>query len=185
MNSEKLTVSLYVRWFTSVLFCTFVSVFFLFAFYSRVGFLIAQLCCGGMYFALIIQACYTIGSRDHNRYLFDKCPKTPLKGLWAGLITAIPSFISAIVLIVCKLAESNNSLVLLIYRIINSQFYALNLMILPTALSLNEISLVAVLGSAALTLLMPVIAWLSYLAGFSNADFLYGLIKITGKKKGA
>lgn len=176
MNHENLTVALLVRWLVSLLFCGFLSVFVLFAFYNRIGAVITQLCCMGMYYALMIQAAYQSGCKDHNKVLFGKAVHRPAKGFLSGLIMSVPSMAVSAVFVIFRLTGVYQSAFLLAYRLINAPYYALNLMLLPTALSMNEISVINVVLSACLCLIAPVLIGLAYWTGSRGEELPFAAL---------
>lgn len=170
MNHENLTVSLYVRWLISLLFCAFLSLFMLSAFYNRVGAMITQLCCMGIYYAMTMQACYTRGQKDRNKELFGKMKVSSIHGLLCGLKLSIPTVAVSVLFLIFHCIGYSNSFFLLCYRLINAPYYALNLLLIPTALSMNELSTLSVIVSCLLPLIVPVLCGLAYYTGCKGEE---------------
>lgn len=131
---------------------------------GQMGAIFAQVFGLGIITVLPFMPAYQVGRRDSNKIRYDNYPYDRLKGLKAGFIGNSPFILASVLMIVAKLGLISDGY-LPFYRLINAPFMPLMQALMPTALTLNEISLINVILCAATSIVAPISIALGYWQG--------------------
>lgn len=110
---------------------------------------------------------YRVGDRDHNKIGYHHIRYDRWKGLKAGLLGYSPFLLASVCMIAAKLGVIGEGY-LPFYRVINSPFMALMQSLLPTTLTLSELSAVHVVLCALTSLIAPASVALGYWQGVNR-----------------
>ncbi len=136
---------------------------------GQLGAVVAQVFGLGIITVLPFLPAYQVGGRDSNKIRYVHFPYDRYKGLKAGLIAYSPFMIASVCIILAKLGVISDGY-LPFYRLINAPFMPLMQALMPTALTLNEISLVNVILCAVTSLVAPLSIALGYWQGANRVS---------------
>lgn len=121
-------------------------------------------------FTLLYLVAFEEGDLDVNRASFGHSNATWARGFGAGAVACIPFFLLSLLLIAAKagLTPGIDGMILGLYRLIVSPFYAANMTLLPTVLTMVEQSWGNIVLSALLPLLLIVVIGMGYALGFNR-----------------
>ncbi len=114
---------------------------------------------------------WEMGTKDNNLVHFNHKNEDKLKGLKAGIIAMIPSFI---LLLILTFALKNTQTAL--YKFLNCSVFAFAELIIGSAETFKEISFLQFLGLALLKAFVPLTAYVAYLLGYKNISLSEKLI---------
>lgn len=145
--------------------------------------LIALFLEGGLFFLVIYGKLWALGDRDSNAAAFGNGGGDPLRGLKIGLLAAIPSFVSWLVLVADKLFGLWDTM-LTMYRLGHLGLYgALVMAIGPNFQTTTaQIGWGGIVGAALPVLFMPTVAALAYYLGYRNIVVWERLMFVRKKK---
>lgn len=146
------------------------------AFYS-----VTQIICLIMLLMFIYPNLWDRGTRDNNLVSFGHAVEDKLKGLKVGLIASIPSALFFIFLLATK-AGISAKLPVGVLRLMYSSTYSFNYLICGKAMTLGELSYGQLVGMAALLLIVPLAAYVSYMLGYKNISIGEKLVYKKNKK---
>ena len=106
---------------------------------------------------------WEMGTKDSNLVHFKHKKEDKLKGLKAGLIAIIPSFI---VLVVFTFVLPNTQTAL--YKFLNCGVFTFAELIIGSAVTFKDINILQFLGLALLKAFIPLSAYAAYLLGYKN-----------------
>ncbi len=129
-----------------------------------IGAFIAQIFGLGIITVLPFMPAFQVGMRDSNKIRYQNEPYNRFKGLVAGIIGYAPFILAALAIIVAKLGWISDAY-LPFYRLISAPFMPLIQTLMPTALTLNEMSVANVLICAATCIIPPISVALGYWQG--------------------
>ncbi len=142
---------------------------------------ITQLFCMIMLIMFIYPNLWDRGTRDNNLVSFGHAAEDKLKGLKVGLIAIIPAVIFFIFLFVTK-SNLMAKLPVGILRLIFSSTYSLNYLICGNTMTVGELSYIQLIFMMLLNLLVPAIAFASYILGYKNISIGEKLVYKKNKK---
>ena len=131
---------------------------------GQMGAVVAQVFGFGIITLLPFMPAYQVGGRDSNKIRYGSAPYDRLKGLKAGFIAYSPFILASVFMIIAKLGIISDGY-LPFYRLINAPFMPLMQALMPTALTLNEISTVNVILCALTSVVAPISIALGYWQG--------------------
>lgn len=133
---------------------------------------VSGLLCTILLVCFIYPKFWEMGTKDSNLVHFKHKQEDKLKGLKAGLIAIIPSLI---VLAVIAFVFPNTQTAL--YKFLNCSVYTFAELIIGSAKTFKDISILQILGLAVLKAFVPLTAYCAYLLGYKNISlsekFLY------------
>lgn len=117
---------------------------------------------------MIYPALWQRGTKDSNLVHFKHQPEDKLKGLKCGIIAAIPSVLLLLVLTAVKSSAAVSAFPAALLNMLLASTYSVNTLISGSAATLGELSILKMLLYLLLQLLVPAIAYVSYLLGYKN-----------------
>ncbi len=129
--------------------------------------IISQLICLVILITFIYNITWTLGIKDNNLVRIGHKAEDKLKGFKAGLISIIPYCIFMICLMILKNGAVSN-LPPAILKLITAPFYSFSELIIGSAATLKDLSVVRFVGLIILQLLIPVISGISYYLGYKD-----------------
>ena len=136
---------------------------------GAVGACIAQLFGLGIILVLPFMSIYKIGDSDYNKVQFNRIKDDPFKGLKIGLISYSPFILASVLIVLAKLGVISDAY-LPFYRLINAPFMPFVQALMPTTLTLAEMSLFNVIIAALTSVLPPLALGLGYRQGLRRLD---------------
>ncbi len=129
--------------------------------------ILSQLLCLVILITFIYNITWTLGTKDNNMVRIGHKTEDKLKGFKAGLISIIPYCL----FIICLLILKNNVAAKFppaILKLTTASFYSFSELIIGSAATLKDLSLVRFIGLIFLQLIIPVISGISYYLGYKN-----------------
>lgn len=142
--------------------------------------ILSQLFCVAILITFIHNTTWSLGIKDNNMVRIGHKAEDKLKGFKAGFISIIPYCIFVICLMILKNSAVAN-FPPAILKLTTAPFYSFSELIIGSAATLKDLSVVRFIGLIFLQLLIPIISGLSYYLGYKDISlgerFIY-------KKKG-
>ncbi len=136
---------------------------------GAVGACIAQLFGLGIILVLPFMSVYKIGDTDYNKVQFNRIKNDPFKYIKIGFISYSPFIAASVLIVLAKLGVISDAY-LPFYRLINAPFMPFIQALMPTTLTLAEISLVNVIIAALTSVLPPIALGLGYRQGLRRLN---------------
>ncbi len=128
--------------------------------------IIGQVLTGAITIAFIYKKLWNTGDNDANLVKFGHKKYNHFRGLIIGLIAIVPNFVSWIILVLSKTGILSANLVP-IFRFCNYQVFSISEWLLGTGVtSTAQISWINILAAVTVCLLLPIVAYISYLIGY-------------------
>lgn len=125
-------------------------------------------------------AMWELGSSDKNKVAYHHLEEDKLKGLKIGLIASIPCFLTYVALIVCKIVHF--SAYLAIFKLINPHFMVVYNHLFASVEDIGLVSWPSILVSLLLSLLLPLVCYVSYQLGYHRISIAEKVIYKNGRK---
>ncbi len=146
---------------------------------QRISNILAQIFCFVMMTGILCGTVWEMGNKDISAVKQGRAHENKLKGLYIGLVAAIPSII-VYVLLVLSHVRVFSPVFLDTYRLLNSQFHYIITLIYSGASDAAALSICKLLLLLALHLYLPLISLISYYFGYKDINLVE---EITFKKK--
>lgn len=146
---------------------------------QKISLLLAQIFSFVMMTGILCGTIWEMGNKDISAVKQGRATENKLRGLYIGLIAAIPSLI-VFVLLILSHATVLKPAFLDTYRLLNSQFHYIITMIYSGAKDATQLSALKLCGIGALHLYLPLISMISYYMGYIDVNLVE---VITFKKK--
>lgn len=171
----KLALSFFGKLIVCKIFAGLLNVVLLVALGGNVGVVVTQI----LGFAILVAIMYsTSWQKGFSQINMPGFKRDKFRGLKAGLIASILEFAAAILLIVIKIKNLPNVFISVV-GIFNTPFLPFHLTILPSTLTVNELSIWLFIASASTVLVMPIIVSFGYYMGISEISIADTLIYTT------
>lgn len=146
---------------------------------QNISLILAQIFSFVMMTGILCGTVWEMGNKDIWAVKHDRINENKLRGLYVGVIAAIPS-LAIFVLLVLSHLEVFKPTFLDTYRLFNSHFHYILTLIYSGAENAAQLSVGQLALCGALNLYLPILAFISYLMGYSDINLIE---KITFKKK--
>lgn len=126
-----------------------------------------------LYYSVIYSAAWKDGYTEMNRVLCGFSTLEPLKGLKAGLLAIIPSYLLWGLMVALRYFNVELDTV---YRIVN--FFAIHVInaFMNPNLNIQDISFWNILGASCFTAVIPLVTMIGYLLGYKRFSFMELLV---------
>ncbi|MBR4973377.1 MAG: hypothetical protein IKY45_02800 [Clostridia bacterium] len=127
----------------------------------------SQIFCLSIVATLIYGTTWTLGIKDNNMVRIGQKTEDILKGFKAGLISIIPCCI----LIVCLMILKNSAAAKFpsaLLKLVTTPFYSFSELIIGSAATLKDLSVIRFVGLCFLQFLIPVISGVAYYLGYRD-----------------
>lgn len=178
----QFAVSVYVKNLVVKLFCFLLFFTFYMALGGKVGSIITQVLDLIILIVLIFSNAWETGGSDSNRVMTGVMKEDVYRGFKAGLLAAIPDFLTVLLLFAAKL-EMLPRVYISVFGLLNAPFYPFHLTILPQTLTSAEQSMLACVISGATILLIPIITGFAYILGYYEYSILDNILYTTPEAK--
>ncbi len=146
---------------------------------EKISLILAQIFSFVMITGILCGTVWEMGNKDISAVKHGRTDENKLKGLYIGLIAAVPSIIVYILLVLSHF-EILRPAFLDTYRLANSHFHYILTLIYSGAQNAAQLSSSQLILCGALNLYLPVISLISYFLGYIDFNLIE---KITFKKK--
>ncbi len=146
---------------------------------QNISLILAQIFSFVMITGILCGTIWEMGNKDISAVKQGRVSENKLRGLFIGLIAAIPSLIVFVLLLLSN-AEILNPAFLDTYRLLNSQFHYVITLIYAGASNAAQLSFGKIAFLGALHLYLPLISLISYYFGYKDINLIE---IITFKKK--
>lgn len=182
----RLTLQVFLRYVIASVLCLLITLSLMTLFNNTLARMLYQLMNLSVLFSLSYSVCWKKGAGDRNKYQFGKMEKDTKKGVKAGFIAMLPFAVVSALLIFAKCGLLPDSY-LYIFRLLNAPFFPLDFSLLPSTMTLAEISWLQIILAALTVIIYPLTPSFAYALGFREY-FLHDRFvyqgPVSGIKKG-
>jgi hypothetical protein len=146
---------------------------------QNISLVLAQIFSFVMITGILCGTVWEIGNKDISAVKQGRADENKLKGLYIGLISAIPSVLVYVLLVLSHL-EIFRPEFLSTYRLVNSHFHYILTLVYSGAQNAAQLSSSQLILCGVIHLYLPIISFVSYYLGYKDINLAE---KITFKKK--
>lgn len=146
---------------------------------QNISLILAQIFSFVMMTGILCGTVWEMGNKDISAVKHGRAEENKLKGLYVGLIAAVPS-LAVYVLLILSHMEVLSPVFLDTYRLVNSHFHYILTLIYSGAENAAQLSAGKIVLCGALHLYLPLLSFISYFLGYKDINVIE---KITFKKK--